>query len=182
MLVCSACGHRQNSASHPVHELELPIYDAARAAPEICTVQEALDFYMHGDDVERRAACRGCGQVSLTYRLERVAADVPQVLLLCLKRWEWGRETPLDHTVEPSDPLIHGGATYRLCSGVIHLGANARTGHYIAVAKHTTPGGLWWLYDDADRRLATPEQVRASGVYRGRRMKLYLVMYERTAN
>ena len=182
VLVCSACGHRQPLASHPVHELELPIYDAARAAPALCTVQEALDFYMHGDEVERRAACDGCGQVSLTYRLERIAAELPQVLLLCLKRWEWGREAPLDHAVEPSDPLIHGGATYRLCSGVIHLGANARAGHYIAVAKHTTPGGLWWLYDDADRRLATPEQVRASGVYRGRRMKLYLVMYERIAN
>ena len=101
--------------------------------------------------------------------------------MLCLKRWEWGRDEPLAHTVEPLDPLIHGGATYRLRSGVIHLGASADAGHYIAVAKHATPGDSWWLYDDADRRLATPAQVQASGSYHrcGRRMKLYLVMYER---
>ena len=65
VLVCSACGHRQPVSSHPVHELELPIYDAARAAPALCTVQEALDFYMHGDEVERRTACLLLGRMLL---------------------------------------------------------------------------------------------------------------------
>ena len=173
-----------------VHELSLTIVSSELGKRCIDNVQEALDEYMHGEVVELREPCAHCGLRNGRYRLGRSCSLTPDVLLVCLKRWELifvdgvlQEERCLNHDVRASDPLVHGGQTYRLCSSVLHLGSNPNSGHYVAVARHETTSGSWWLYDDQlERWLASTEQVEATGRYAkcNRKMKSYLLFYEKT--
>ena len=89
-------------------------------------------------------------------------------------------ERLLDHSVVPSRSLHFQEQLYDLRSVVIHLGDSSRAGHYISVAKHETPSGDWWLFDDERRILAQDCEVNAQGTYRcGRLMKSYVLVYEK---
>ena len=67
-----------------------------------------------------------------------------------------------------------------LKSSIIHLGSSPDRGHYIAVARHPTSGGDWWLYDDGTRRLASPEEILGEGKYRSiSDMKTYVLFYQK---
>ena len=155
--------------------------------PQIDTVQTALDVYLEGDIVERDEPCARCGIGHGKYRQRRVAGRLPRVIQFCLKRWEFKllpdsqvRQRRVDHAVEASDPLLYGGATYRLRSTLIHLGASPHSGHYIAAARHEPAGGAWWVNNDIDRRTASVEQVKGTGAYRcGRTLKVYMLSYKR---
>ena len=52
-----------------------------------------------------------------------------------------------------------GPSTYQLRSNILHKGARAASGHYVAVAHHPTPEGQeYWYYNDSVRRAAFSEQ------------------------
>ena len=73
---------------------------------------------------------------------------------------------------------------YNLCAVVIHLGATPQSGHDVAVARHPTSHGEWWLYDDDRRIIADDEYVTTSCAnYRGvyGQMQSYIVIYGRAA-
>ena len=91
----------------------------------------------------------------------------PEVLVLMLKRWDYVRTASgtfvqqlVPHSVVPSEVLQFFGEEYRLQSAIAHLGDSAHVGHYVAVARHDTPGGQWWLYDDDRRVLASADHLR----------------------
>ncbi len=63
------------------------------------------------------------------------------------------------HPVEATPVVNFGGALYDLRSVVAHSGPSANAGHYVAVARHDTPTGRWWMYNDSMRRVATDDEV-----------------------
>ena len=69
------------------------------------------------------------------------------------------RPRNLLHGVEASREVDFHGAHYDLQSIVIHMGEDAKHGHYVAIAKHATANGDWWLYNDPNRRIATDAQI-----------------------
>ena len=102
----------------------------------------------------------------------RVAAPV---LALHLKRWPSDpRDTLDDAVVEPPDSLTFAGFAYRLRSFILHRGATAMQGHYVAVVHQPgAPTSSWWLYNDGLRRAARPTDRSTS-----RTWKLYICFCE----
>ena len=49
------------------------------------------------------------------------------------------------------------------------------------LAKHETDTGTWWLYNDSERREATPEQLTTTCPFErsGLQMKSYVLFYEK---
>ena len=78
-----------------------------------------------------------------------------------------------------TETISFKGRVYNLCSVVVHLGKSPRSGHYIAIARHTVANGQWWLYDDANRREARPDEVATTATYRNYGcMKSYVLFYQ----
>ena len=115
----------------------------------------------------------------------------PQVLVLILKRYKFVERAlgvvdgpySINHPVATTEVLDVQGHLYDLRSVIVHLGESVHSGHYIALAKHETNTGTWWLYNDAERREATAEQVSTTCRFvRGReQMKSYVLFYEKRA-
>ena len=89
----------------------------------------------------------------------------------------------INHSVEATEALDFQGQPYDLRSVVVHLGPSVHAGHYFAVTRHATDTGTWWLYNDAERREATPEQISIVGLWprTGDQMKSYVLFYEKRA-
>jgi ubiquitin C-terminal hydrolase len=109
---------------------------------------------------------------------------LPPVLLLQLNRWNTAHASgALLHSVEANEIVTFHAQTYILQSVVVHLGDRPNSGHYIALARHATDHGTWWLYDDARRVIARPDQIRTTALYpwwRGLvQMKSYVLFYTR---
>jgi ubiquitin C-terminal hydrolase len=187
VLKCTACGHRSLCGHDPFHEVQLPILSEDAVDAQFRSVGEALSEYMRGDLVFRAECCDGCGASNGQYEKLPEFVALPQVLVLVLKRWRVtsdGRgghcQLCVPHSVRADRHLLLQGQDYDLKSSIIHLGSSADRGHYIAVARHPTSGGDWWLYDDGLRRLALPEEVLGEGKYRSTRdMKTYVLFYEK---
>ena len=89
----------------------------------------------------------------------------------------------INHPVETKDVLDFQGQLYDLRSVIVHLGTSVQAGHYFTVARHETNTGTWWLYNDSERKEATPEQVTTTGIWTrsGEQMKSYVLFYEKRA-
>ena len=84
------------------------------------------------------------------------------------------------HPVATTEVLEFQGHVYELRSVVVHLGDSVESGHYITLAKHETDTGSWWLYNDSERKEASPEQVATTVGYRSWTvMKSYILFYEK---
>ena len=76
---------------------------------------------------------------------EHNVTDFPDVLQLCLNRWVVngggaGIEALL-HPILVTETISFKGRVYNMCSVVVHLGKSPRSGHYIAIARHTAANG-----------------------------------------
>ena len=60
---------------------------------------------------------------------------------------------------------------------IANLGPSPKGGHYVAVARHVTSTGEWWLYDDSIRRQASDGEVDCTALYNGSAMKAYVLFY-----
>jgi len=70
--------------------------------------------------------------------------------------------------------------TAALCPCFSHLGDSPHGGHYVAVVRHVTSHGEWWLYDDDRRVIAKDEEVSTMCSYRSwGRMQSYILVCER---
>ena len=143
------------------------------------TVQEALDAYMPREQVSLDEPCHGCNQVQNYWKIHKITR-FPQVLMVSLNRWaSVGVENAILHPVEATELLHFKERHYRLCSVVCHLGPDPNRGHYIAVSRHATNHGEWWLYDDERRVIATQEQISTTCSYRDLGpMQSYVLFYE----
>ena len=127
------------------------------------------------DNVE--TACARCG--SHSFMKEHSVTVAPDVLMICLNRWTDAAQPQL-HCVEPAHTLEFADNTYALRSVVSHLGVSQHKGHYVAVTRHDTTGGAWWMYNDALRRLAREDEISPRAVVAGYgQMKSYVLLYER---
>ena len=147
----------------------------------IDAIQKALDAYMPRELVELTCAdsesrCRRCGCIRLWK--EHVVSSHPAVLMVAFNRWT-DAQHPLLHPIHISEDVVFHARRYYLRSVVIHLGASAQVGHYVAVVKHATGHGNWWFYDDARRVQALPEQISTLCSYRHYgAMHSYIALYE----
>ena len=160
---CTACDHcrvlrnddDQRVRSERFTCLSLPLVPDEPAAEVYDTVQAAVDGYVQGelvipdDDRPWEDPCPSCRQVDRAYRKSFQVPTPPQVLFVQLKRWNFVAQSDgslaqrcLLHPVRATDPLMFAGIQYRLRSLVLHDGGAASAGHYIAVARHDTAGGL----------------------------------------
>ena len=106
------------------------------------------------------------------------------MLLIQLNRWNRAHaDGALLHPVEANEIVYFHTQPYVLQSVVVHLGERPNSGHYIALARHETNHGTWWLYDDARCVIATLDQIRTTALYpwgRGHvQMKSYVLFYIR---
>ena len=155
----------------------------------IADVQTAFDAYLADEPVDYELACRQCQHKK--YNKGYRATVFPQVLVLTLKRFKFVTLAPgvydgphgINHPVETKAVLDFQGQTYDLRSVIGHVGPSIHAGHYFAVARHVTDTGTWWLYNDAERREATPEQVSTVGPWlrTNVQMKSYVLFYEKRA-
>jgi len=158
---------------------------------DIRSVKEALSLYPRARKVDRkfRWECGGCGCPEPPIK-KHVIEACPDVLLLFLDRWVddviegiYGaerRRRNLLHPVEPTREIHFGGQPYDLSSVVIHAGSIPDKGHYMAVARHETANGNWWLYNDHLQRCATDEQINTF-IWPGdsQDMKSYALFYSK---
>ena len=189
-LRCAKCGHARQSTRAVFHSFQVPIEleDAELgSSTAIQDVQTAFNAYLAAETVPYELACAQCGNHQ--YRKTFCATVFPEVLVLTLKRFKFVRlpsgacagPYPVDHPVETREHLEFQGQSYRLRSVVVHVGASLDGGHYFTVARHDTNNGTWWLYNDGERREATPTQVSTVGLRtrRGEAMKSYVLFYEK---
>ena len=104
------------------------------------------------------------------------------MLVLTLKRWDLlGDAAALLHPVFANPTLMCAGLLYDLYSTVVHLGPSPNSGHYIAVVRHDTDAGVWWIYDDTKRaaRAASWHEVTTFCEYGGQNMQAYILFYSR---
>ena len=72
-----------------------------------------------------------------------------RALVIHLNRWAGHRlEDAVLHLIKADEEVSFKGHKHTLCAVVSHLGPSLRAGHYVAVTRHTTNHGFWWLYDD----------------------------------
>ena len=85
----------------------------------------------------------------------------------------------VQHPVQTPDTLHYGDDLYDLRSLVVHLGTSVNSGHYIAIARHDTDNGKWWVYNDTQRRRATDaERSTLTTFGLSGAMKSYTMLYE----
>ena len=179
-LTCtrSTCKHVRPTAGEDFTSLPLPLLNADGLC--VKSVQEALDGYMPDVTVTLADGCGLCGH-SVEFKKSHEIARFPRVLLLNLNRWTGhGIDEAIVHSIEANRSLRFRNQSYDLCATVCHLGPAPDSGHYIAVARHPTSHGVWWLYDDSRRVIATDAQVSSLCSYRGwGPMQCYVLLYER---
>ena len=191
-LRCANCSHPRPPARTEFQSFELAIEIDGPEAGEavlITDVQSAFNAYLTDDPVEYELACSRCQ--AHRYNKEFHATMFPQVLVLTLKRFKYVElatgvyDGPhgINHPVETKDVLDFQGQLYDLRSVIVHLGTSVHAGHYFTVARHETNTGTWWLYNDSERKEATPEQVTTTGIWTrsGEQMKSYVLFYEKRA-
>ena len=104
--------------------------------------------------------------------------------MILLNRWHSpDAEGACLDSIEVNQTVWYQQCEYQLQGAVVHLGPSPDSGHYVAIARHQQGREEWWIYDDADRRIATPEQVSTlENPYKGYagygNMQSYIVVYE----
>ena len=188
VLICAHCSRPREATAEEFQTFEVPI---ELSGPDIeepirfTDVQSAFNAFLKDDYNDFQFVCRRCQHNQWTKALHMVT--FPELLVLTLKRYrtvqvESGEleQRCVTHTVATTDVLDFQGQLYDLRSVIVHFSDTMNGGHYIALAKHETDTGSWWLYNDAERREASPEQVATTEGFRDYGpMKSYVLFYEK---
>ena len=181
-LLCkvAGCGHSRPSEGEAFGSLQLPLRTVTGGF--VKHVQEALDAYMPDETVELAEVCSECMNKT-DYVKKCQVTCFPEVLVIYLNRWSGeGVEGALLCPIQVSKIVHFRKQAYTLCGAVSHLGPSPFSGHYIAVTRHATNTGEWWLYDDEHRMQATEAQVSTMCSYGSwGPMQSYILVYERHA-
>ena len=174
-MQCCACQEARPSEGEEFQSLLVPLRTSLRRA--ITTVQEAVDRYMPPEEFDNvEQACAHCG--GKRFLKQHTVSIAPDVLMICLNRWAHPTEPQL-HAVHADQVLEFAGKTYALRSVVSHLGNSPNRGHYVAVSRHDTGHGQWWLYDGSRRRIATAGEIATTARLEPLgQLKSYVLFYE----
>ena len=176
-LRCTACDLTRPSQDERFQHITASLL--TRFAAPIKSVQDAVDAYMPPEviDDDLETPCSRCE--GRRFSKEHAVTVAPEILMVCLNRWA-DPARPLLHYVEATETLEFANTTHKLRAVVSHLGRSPHHGHYVAVTRHDTSNGAWWLYNDALRRKATPEEVATRASLDGHgQMQSYVLLYER---
>ena len=187
---CANCGHVHAPVNIEHQSLKIPIeirHDDGHDALLLHDVQAALTTYLSGDSVARHDPCEGCGRTHQIHTRPLEPFVAPEVLFISLKRFKTIQRARgifenhyVQHPVQTPDTLHYGDDLYDLRSLVVHLGTSLDSGHYIAIARHDTDNGKWWVYNDTQRRLATDaERSTLTTFGHSGAMKSYIMLYEK---
>ena len=188
ILTCAACHQPRDPTAERFCTFEAPIEISGSDRTETVRytdVQSAFNAFLSNDYNDFPNPCEHCERTHWVKSLHTVA--FPQVLVLTLKRFKSVQVEPgryaqrcVGHPVATTEVLDFQGHLYDLRSVVVHLGDSIEFGHYIALARHDTNTGTWWLYNDAERKEATREQVATTVGFRHYAvMKSYVLFYEK---
>ncbi len=174
----ATCRHKRPTEGEDFHSLQLPLRSGEGMVMQ--SVQEAVDSHMPAETVDLREPCPRCNTGN-RFRKTHEVTSFPRVLVIYLNRWTGHRlEDAILQPIYANALIRFKGKTYAMCAVVSHLGPSPRGGHYVAVTRHTTGHGQWWLYDDDRRVIATDEQVSTLCTYQHwGAMQSYVLMYER---
>ena len=164
--------------------LSLPLVRFQAGSKElelITSVQAAIDEFYAEENMEDSFVweCNvvGCQETRApTKRLHLTVA--PKALCINLKRWADGGGKTLQHHVHTNHRVTIATHSYYLRSIVVHLGESPTSGHYVTIAYHATADGNWWLFNDAERRPATREEINCTTRINEKIMKSYILFYE----
>ena len=176
-LICRGCGFRRAVAAEGFTWLCLSLKDADGGY--LATVGEALAEYMRpvavdADYVWRCGRPGGCRNSEPPLKQHQIDL-LPRVLCLQLVRWTSSAAGgALLHQVVPDPEVSLNGGRYLLQSVVCHLGNTSHSGHYTSLVRFPTRDGLWWYYNNRNRRAARDADLRTTDVERA-----YLVFYEK---
>ncbi|GLD62632.1 ubiquitin carboxyl-terminal hydrolase 37-like isoform X2 [Lates japonicus] len=145
------------------------------------TVEKMLDNYLMETELEYRCECGATksGQCSSF-------ATLPRVLVLHLKRFRYTPTFQLEKIHDPVDlrrELVvssgQNGACYSLISTINHIGATARSGHYICDGADPDVGPVdltdrWFTYNDT-----VVTQTSGVNVCNQRQRSSYILFYRR---
>jgi hypothetical protein len=171
-LECPRCNHRRRLRTERHGLLSLPLI--ADGIP-LLDVQSALDAFLAPEllDADYHFLCEACACSEPPTKQPRVLT-VPDVLCVQLKRWANADDVAgLRHAVRPNRQLAFAGRRFQLRGTVLHRGPSVQYGHYLACARHETPDGEWWLYNDTLRRLAADADLDSSTENRS-----YVLVYD----
>ena len=176
-LRCSECGAARMRPQEKHCVLSVDIRNNSGA---IHTLQQALDIWLQPErmplDYRWKCSSPACGSAAPPSKHNTISSS-PNVLVLHLKRWPPGAsEGLIDALVEPTPTLQFDDKIYHLRSVILHRGATASSGHYVAVM-HQPLGeaSQWWHYDDSCRRAVIPRHMT-------RVWKTYMCIYEQPAS
>jgi len=168
-VLCKRCKHPSNTFD-PYMDISLEVQNAN-------TLEKALEGFTHSEILSgaNKYMCKKCAQkVDASKRFS--IHNAPPLLTFQLKRFDFfhglrGKlkklvkfPTSLDIARFTSHPERE--ARYRLYGVVVHCGHSAKSGHYIAFAKHN---GTWHCFND--------ESVRAVGEPEVLKQEAYLLFY-----
>ena len=181
-LSCARCGcGRLAAGAEAFSMLQLPLVNSITGA-RYRTTREALDALMSPVRVDladwecSQEECQLAGVHKLSPWKSVNFAILPRVLIVQFVRWKADLSL-VDHSVMPDGVLNIDGMQFHLRSIVCHQGDAAHGGHYVCFAWHS---GVWWLYNDSQRRPAHAGE-RAAWTRSGCTDKVYLALYDQQA-
>eukprot|EP00929_Paragymnodinium_shiwhaense_P034920 TRINITY_DN18951_c0_g1_i1.p1 TRINITY_DN18951_c0_g1~~TRINITY_DN18951_c0_g1_i1.p1 ORF type:complete len:634 (-),score=141.81 TRINITY_DN18951_c0_g1_i1:77-1978(-) len=140
----------------------------------VTSVYAALDAFTSAEEVNDGSAVK-----------RNVFRALPEVFIVCLKRFAYDASTHLPHKVQKEvsfdETLVFNSnwledgveaKEYHLASVIYHHGTLATGGHYTAAVRYNRD---WYLYDDTNVRHVDPQEVF------GQRSSAYLLVYHSQA-
>jgi len=164
-VLCLKCKHPSNTFD-PFMDISLEVNNAS-------TLEKALDAFTKSEQLRgaNKYQCKKCQQkvdATKTFSIH----TAPPVLSFQLKRFDFlhgfrGKlkkkvQFPVSLNIAPYTSHKNREAKYNLYGLVVHCGSSAKSGHYIAYAKHN---GSWCCFNDQDVRQVKEQQVLREEAY-----------------
>eukprot|EP00435_Cladocopium_sp_Y103_P047375 s675_g13.t3 len=164
-VLCLKCKHPSNTFD-PFMDISLEVNNAS-------TLEKALDAFTKSEQLRgaNKYQCKKCQQkvdATKTFSIH----TAPPVLSFQLKRFDFlhgfrGKlkkkvQFPVSLNIAPYTSQKNREEKYNLYGLVVHCGSSAKSGHYIAYAKHN---GSWYCFNDQDVRQVKEQQVLREEAY-----------------
>ncbi|CAK9021553.1 unnamed protein product [Durusdinium trenchii] len=164
-VLCLKCKYASNTFD--------PFMDISLEVSKASTLEKALDAFTTSEQLRgaNKYQCKQCKQkVDATKRFSIHSS--PPLLSFQLKRFDFSHGSrgklqknvkfPLSLNIAPYTSHRDREAKYNLYGLVVHCGQSAKSGHYVAFAKHN---GNWFQFNDEAIRQVKEQQVLGQEAY-----------------